>query len=377
MTQPRAPQPIRRATAPAPRAVPVANNRSTDNTPAPSNVNVDPRTSARTVRPILRARRERMLLGGDTVAGKTYAWLRRCKQDYDRTIGTSQRMPTWFVLDTDDSMPSALGEGEEFEQLYYERGGPIRPYPAFTWDESAAAVGTILKEAQRGDWIVIDLSNRLYDQAQNKVAQIRGKSLVNEKIDRAIRKQGFGAFNSDDWGMVTQIFDNVIDQLMYQTEANLIFVSHITDVVNAKNRAEKREVMVLFDQLGMKTRGAPKLPGTVDTIVILWAVKRFMKDDGGRVVGSQIARHATTLKDRGREAYSDDIYGQDFFDVFYEARRRRNNHSTTILDPVEAAALTQEARDVIVAREADLTEGTTSTDDSSDDEDDEETSEEE
>lgn len=312
-----------------------------------------------------------MLLGGDTVAGKSYAWLRRCKQDYDRTVNTGQRMPVWFVLDTDDSMPSALGEGEEFEQLYYEVGGPIKPYPAFNWDDSAAAVGTILKEAQRGDWIVVDLVNRLYDQAQGKIAKLRGKSLVNEKVDRSLRKQGFGAFNSDDWGMVTQIFDNVIDQLMYQTEANLIFVSHITDVVNAKNRAEKREVMVLFDQLGMKTRGAPKLPGMVDTIVVLWAVKKFIKDDRGKVLDAKIVRYATTLKDRGREAYSEDIFGQDFFDVFYESRRRRNNPTTTVLDPDEAAALTQEARETIAAREADFTE------DLSDDDDDEEDNEEE
>jgi hypothetical protein len=301
------------------------------------------------------------MIAGDSVSGKSYAVARKARAAFEYAQQTDTTPPKFFWHDTDDTLPTFLNPGDEFEDLLYSNGGNIYPYPAFNWDDAAAAYKAIHAQATGNDWIVIDVLNRLYDWAQLKVAQLYHIDIDDTFAQRALSKQGFGAFNADQWQLVVRIFESIINPAVFATHANLVVLSHLTEMSQTTQRPERRELMLLFDALGFKPRGAPKVPSMMDTVMILWAVRRVPRDENNRRIGSgETVRNITLLKDRGRDAREDLIYDRDAIDALF-AFRKTKHESHNVTDPKLAAEIMAHAEAVVASRSADLTDTGTDT----------------
>lgn len=302
------------------------------------------------------------MLGGDTVSGKTYAWFRRAKAEYDRCIRDNvpkDQWPKFFVLDTDDTCPKFMADGDEFDYLYYENGGNIYPYPAFSWEECAASAMKIHQTAKKGDFIVCDVINRVYEYACEAIAAHEGIDITNVLM----RKKGFGAFNPDQWLKVRNLFDSIVNLWIYHNQANLILVTHIKEMLDVKDR-ERQELLLTFDVIGFKPEGAPKLPAKMDTIVFLWASHKIPRDDGGRRQGKAYSvRYLTVLKDRGIVGFQQIIYDMDFHLGLAEVRQmqrearveRARTGESPNLTGTEGQALLDEQVAIVAERAFDKT----------------------
>lgn len=324
-----APKPVQR-TVQLPRGVPAtqAEARSGNGAAAPTNVSVGtarPRTSQ------LRDARERIQIIGDSNAGKSYAYMRKAMHDH-----AQKSTARWFVIDTDDTMPPMLQEGGEFEGLFEGDGGNVYVYPCDSWGDIVGSLHTIMRTAHKGDWIVFDVVNQAYDLCVAVVAASYGLDVQAETFRRIQSREGFGAFPAEIWQAVSVLFDGAIRQVT-ASPANVIFVQHLTDYVEQRST---REVTLMFDQIGVKPQGAKKISKISNTVVFLWTVRKILKDNNKKRIGSEIVRKLTIVKDRGKLTFADVPYDKDFFDKLAEVRAS-GIASKNITDPDEAAAVVQ------------------------------------
>jgi len=338
-------QPQRPAGSPPPRGivpgqsiVPVkAGNAVASNTVMASPTGVSARTN---IRPTLHPKREKILLLGDTVSGKSYAYMRLAAQEYQDAIDHGRKSKRFFVLDTDDTMPSFLNAGDEFDYLYCENGGNVYPYPAASWDELRDAYATIRAQAEPGDWIVFDLASRIYEMAQVLVARVKGIDLNDSTIQRAIDGKGFGGFDASAWTLVTTTFESIVKDAILNTRANILCLQHITEIIDVAGREGKREQMTLFDAIGLKPQGAPRLAGLVDTIVMVWAIRQVNRGERGVRTSAKTVRTLAVMKDRGRDLFIKAEYDRDVFIMLNELRREHiKGSSTNVVDPTETAKI--------------------------------------
>lgn len=334
-------QPIRPVSPSARPSTPVARPAAPTARPAGSaggsGISVSPDTVATKVQFGVRAARERIQLVGDSNSGKTYGYMQ---------IAEDHPESRFFVIDTDDTMSSFLNPGFEFPHLSFENGGNVYPVFAGDWDQFAAAVRLILSQAKDGDWVIVDTIGRVYDYAQMKIARARGLNVDDMTIQRGLAKKGFGAFDGDTWSLVTRTFEAGVQQLLFRAGLNLIFVSHVTDMQSDR---EKRTVLTQFDQLGIKPRGAPRIPTMVDTIIFLWLVRKITKDgETGKRVSARTARMMTIVKDRGKVSYAEEPYGDNFYEQLKQIRSEKiTRREVQIRDTDEAQTLADEVRNEI------------------------------
>lgn len=332
-------------------------------------IRVSPSAQPGLVQPSLRRPRERILVGGDTVTGKTYAYLRMALNSLRKSKEQGTYPSKFFVLDTDDKlskyMPTVYDLWEaghdlrdpqiqkdlwdlvdsganDFSVLYCGVGGNLYPYPSLTWNESSAATASILASCTREDWVVIDVVNRIYEQAQNLWAAAKQHSTVEDRLIQArlenpkSQEASFGGFDPGDWNTIQRIHNTIINPLYLGSQANLLFLSHIRAV---NEHQETREGLLLFDAIGMEPNCANALKSLMDTIVILWSRYRIPRDERKRRVGSAyVERFMTIPKDHGRAYMTTHRFGEDFWEDFQAARRVRN-YPQNIKTAEEAAGM--------------------------------------
>lgn len=292
------------------------------------------------IRPVLNPKREKILLVGDTVSGKSYAYMRLAKSEFDNAQESSRQPKRFFILDTDDTMPSFLNDGDEFDYLYSGNGGNVYPYPSANWDELRDAYATIRAQAEPGDWIVFDLASRVYDMAMGLVAKIKGLDLSNVTLQRAMDGKGFGAFDASAWNLVTTTFESVIKDAMLMTRSNILCLQHITEIIDVPGREGKREQMLLFDSIGLKPKGAPTIAGMADTVMMLWAIRQINRGERNVRLNARTVRSLAVLKDRGRDMFLRADYDRDAFTMLNELRASTmRGSSTNVTDPTEATKL--------------------------------------
>lgn len=283
--------------------------------------NIDPSTVTKTVSPGLQSVRERILLAGDTNAGKSYTYMRMAQLEFERAKAEGTVPANFYIIDTDNTTPTFLSPGFEFEQLYFGNGGNVFPYSSNDWETTAASFADIYGKAKVGDWIVFDVINRMYDQAQTLVAESMGISSVQQAaFDRASTKAGFGAFGTDGWMQVRRVHDAVMNKAVYQSPANLLCVSHVAETVDSR---EKREVLFAFDSIGMKPAGSPRVPGMLNSIIMLWNELKITRGEKNRRTGAEQLRHLTVVKDRGRTCNVDRVYEGDAWTEFLAIRQEK------------------------------------------------------
>tara|TARA_Y100000310_G_scaffold253045_1_gene259835 strand:+ start:1037 stop:1894 length:858 start_codon:yes stop_codon:yes gene_type:complete len=210
--------------------------------------------------------------------------------------------PNFYVIDTDDTCPTAIGPGEEFEYLSWENGGPIIPLPCEDWQETASQAKYALEEAKEGDWIIVDVMNRVYDFAQLEIGDRKDINIDDATVTRGLNGQGFGAFEGNVWNLVSRVHDSVFNRLMFSTPAHVLMLAHITDIV--VERGEKRERMVMFENVGVRPRGRGVVAEIAQTVVIIWTTQDVPMDGGKRKKRgshqSKTDRHIYVTKDRGK-----------------------------------------------------------------------------
>jgi hypothetical protein len=263
------------------------------------------------------------LLAGDSITGKSTAWLEMAQQEF--TAGSGVR---FFVLDTEDGLGAYLDEDGPYAHLYFEEeNGNVYPYTTLSWEEIAGSTHDIFanQRPRRGDWVIIDVADRMYDYAQliiSEQPQLAMGNLDDTVVSRGLNKQGFGAFDGGDWNLVSRTHDSVMNELM-ATEANIMALVHVTDYV--VNR-EKRTTQVMFDSVGVKPRGRPTLPSIMDTVCVIWSRQHIpMNERGQRQKGakSYTERMMFVGKDRGKSFQVIDRFDLSFWDKLKEIRAKK------------------------------------------------------
>ena len=352
MSQP--PQPLARTpkTAPVPlaRATPMANNSPTSPGGAPK---IDMETlGAGMIRPGLNAPREKILLAGDTNSGKSFAYVQEAERCFIKEADLEPEKRTkFYMIDTDDTAPKYFAEGRSYAHLYFENGGNVYPFYVDSWPTFARAANYITREAKRGDWIIVDLASSAYAMAQEFIANLKGLNLDDEVVKRmsawspGARKQGFGAFDGDTWGLVSRTYEASMRPLVNNSRgAHFVGLAHVTDMQTEAKR-ETREPILLFDQLGMKPSGVGKLTKLVDTAIVLWSARPMNED--GKSSSPVIVRNMTLVKDRDEACH----YTRPFTDCFVDLKvfRRTITKTANIVDPVAAEQINEAARNAFQA----------------------------
>ena len=298
-------------------------------------------------KPGLRPIREKILLAGESLSGKSWAWVQIAQemfeQDKSRPAAQKRRL---FLIDTDDASQKFLTPGEDFAHLYFEAGGPVYPVYAGTFAESAAAVHYVLQQAKRpSDWVVIDVANRWNDQAQEFVAASQNKDLETLWWERAASNQGFGAFNPNQWNSAKRAHDALVMPLIYQCPANVLFLTHISQYVTFR---EKTPIRSIFDWIGAKPEARDSISKLVDTILFVWGQPVTINEKEGT---SFIRRQIAVAKDRGQPYAIITDYDKNFYqklrDVRAEGHKPENATPEIIalLEQQQAAAAAKEAVD--------------------------------
>ena len=295
-------------------------------------------------KPGLRPRREKILLCGESLAGKSWAWAQIAQEmfdhDKDRTPGQRRRL---FLIDTDDTAQKFLGPDEPFEHLYFDNGGNIFPVSASTFPESASAIHYVLQQANRPtDWVVVDVVNRWNDQAQEMVATQQNKQLDDLWWQRSLEGAGFGAFNPNQWNAAKRAHDALLQPLIYQCPSNILLLTHIAQYVEFR---EKSPVRSMFDTIKAKPEARDSVSKLVDTITFVWSEPVKVNDNE-----SYMRRRIYVAKDRSQPYNILEDYDKNFLTKMKEIRaigKMPENATPEIIAAVEAIQKEKEAAEQI------------------------------
>jgi hypothetical protein len=312
-------KPVTSTKSSGPKRVSATTSRSPAQSQSGSPVVIAPESYAPT-QPHLLDPRESILLCGDSFAGKSFAWAMIAQRLYDEDAEKpADKRRKVFVIDTDNTTAKFLGPGYEFAHLYYQNGGNVYPFPATNYDESAGAVSYIMKNHKQNDWVAVDVVSRWNDQTRQFIGARKGIVVEDARVERGIRGLGFGEFDPNTWNLVNITHDTLLGRLVYSCKANLLLLTHITDYVDTR---ENREVMVLFDQVGVKPEGRKTIYKLVDTVIFIWSQRFIQRDERNRrrSTGHYTRRRLSVVKDRGEPYNISEDYDKFFLDKLQEIR---------------------------------------------------------
>jgi hypothetical protein len=298
-------------------------------------------TSAKMGRPSLREKRERILLMADPNAGKSYVYMRMAAIEYAKESnwadeGDTRKYtgPRFWVFDFDDTAPTFMEDGEEFDYLYFERGGNVYPFPCDDWEMTVMGFNYMRSYWRRGDYIVFDVINRLYEMSQELIAGVSGVNIDEQTVARIMRGRGFGAFEPNQWNAVARSFLSVYKRCE-DSPCHILALSHMTEIVRAR---DKRTILSQFDQLGMRPQAPKQAIQDANTIIALW-VMRDIEDKRKANSSATTVRYMTVLKDRGKPCYYTKPYDFDMYEQLKRERLNPANKGINITDPNEVARI--------------------------------------
>lgn len=287
--------------------------------------------------------KEKILLSGDTTSGKTFAYMRLCLKLTIAALEAEKDPPRFFVIDTDAATNKMIGPGFEFESLSFTNGGPMYTFPAYTYEEQLKALNTIINKykPQQGDWIVVDLISRVYDQTLHYVARSEGMEIDQAAFDKLKAGKGFGAFESGQWNMVNRAYFSFMNTLVLGSPANILATAHVQDMIDAAGW-ERREQLALYDAIGIRPDGHKRTTAFFDTAIVLWAKRVIQRDERKRRIGAaKTVRMMWIAKDRDSATAEETEFGTDAFDVLFDWRKEKINRTAvpegaTLIDKLKA-----------------------------------------
>lgn len=242
-----------------------------------------------------RVLRERILVEGMKGTGKTFHLLKLARYCLKQGNGAVFR-----IVDTDDSYYRMLET--EFPDLIPEEGGNVYVYPVYEWPEYVEAKNILLKEAQQGDWNVIDMADNAWKAVQSYfVAEVFKKDIGDyflmarkelaahgDKTAKGKEARNLQPMKGwTDWVVINAMYDSFMLPIIYKGKAHLYMTTGV-DVVSKDDDEDTRD---LYGPFGVKPRGQKNLAHQVHT--------EFLFQQGDRQGKWEI----TTIKDRGRRQY--------------------------------------------------------------------------
>lgn len=241
------------------------------------------------------ARRERLLIFGPEGAGKSRtrcslaAWLRR--------TGSPSRM---YVLDS-DMASEAMADG--FEDFYTNTD----VYDSYEWHEFKDGLAKSQSDSDptRHDWLVVDTADRAWQAVQDwyqeevverdveqwVIDHARMLENASSEKERALARQHP---LSGEWGMNWFYVNNLYQKWfmpVIRWRGHVMLIAHEKKLVREGDRADDRELQMLYAKVGMRPEGQKGLSLPMHTILRLTdSVDPRGKHD----------RRITTVKDRER-----------------------------------------------------------------------------
>ena len=303
--------------------------------------------SMQTLMPMLGVDRERILICGDSWAGKSFAWLqiaqRMFEEDKERSIAQRRKV---FVVDTGNAAVKFLGDGREFDHLYFRNDGNVYPFTANTYKEYGGSVRYILENARGTDWVALDTIGQLNEYAQHEVAKIKSAQLADIRVS----KDSFGGFEPSEWNMVKRFHDSIINALDTECKSHLLFLAHIAPYIEFHAK-KKPIVLAMFDEVGMKPDARESVYKLADTVLFVWT--RTVTVQSGK---NYKKRSIFVLKDRGEPYDIEDIYDMNVIEKLIEIRGK--SIRPTNATPEIIAAIKEQERLDAEALEAEAIEPT-------------------
>lgn len=232
--------------------------------------------------------RERIMAYGAPGVGKSFMWLDILEAYYQ----SGDRDTHFYIIDSDFGVTKLLEEGYQ----HLEDAGMMTVYNPYDFPGMIHASREIRSAAKKGDWIVLDLADQAWDEAQLfYTGEVYGKEPLDYFIQmrkEVVAKKGkdkraYGGMEGTDWQFVNKIYHEFESALVLKSLANVFVVcgEKKLDPDRGASVADMRE----YRSVGrMAPKGQKGLAHRMDTI--FYMTKRV---DGQRVV--------TMTKDRGRE----------------------------------------------------------------------------
>lgn len=231
--------------------------------------------------------------------GKSTAW--KTIAEYEHKTDSEAK---FYVIDTDgDAAERLLSSSPDLTN--------VTVYRASDWETFREASKDVRAKAELGDWVVVDLADRVWKFVQNYYArkvflsadEDESEYLLKLRADWEGEKKGkkpMSTIEGWDWGFVNNLYDSHFLPLILNTPAH-VFVA--TEMADYSDDLEKDKVKrMMFGKIGVRMTGQKSLPYQVATIL-------FLEITGGK-------RTITTVGDRdgvsGQRQYLDKVEMQDF-----------------------------------------------------------------
>ena len=243
-------------------------------------------------------RRERILVYGGFKVGKSYCWL-DIANTYYKAGNTDVH---FYVIDTDFGVPKMLDEG--FGHL--EDAEMLTVYSTLEFPELMKASKEIHRKAKKGDWIVIDMLEYGWTEAQRFYTEgVFGDSMENYFLQmrkQVVAKGGkdaraYGGYEGTDWNFISRIYKEWEFPLTMKSPANVFAVTGERKLDGGRGDAPEK-IKQYKDAGGMAPVGQKGIGHRFDTLA------RMTKRANGQ-------RQLTVVGDRGRE------------DTFWDPRESR------------------------------------------------------
>ena len=245
--------------------------------------------------------KEKILLLASSNAGKTYQALWYIYH----TIKAGKKA---FVFDCDDGMAKIGREVSPFTEIADSPN--LHFQTVYSWEDMHDAADRMRKLTfQRGDLIVTEMVNYLWDWAQAQYSGDRFKQSVVEHHQDILEKGKnvqFGGFDGRaDWPEIKRYYFDVL-MAPFSTPANMLWTAGAKDLTPM----DKESVKSMFEGIGVRNEGQRDVHYQVDTIVYLQYDRRSGE------------REWTTVKDRGGRSLLEDMTlseGEDLWEMYYSA----------------------------------------------------------
>jgi hypothetical protein len=231
--------------------------------------------------------------------GKSTAW--RAIAQYEKATGSEA---TFYVIDTDGDAAERLLSGcPDLDNIKLLR--------AKNWETWKIASRIAKEEAGEGDWIVIDLADRVWKMVQNYYTRMvhhrdaldDAEYLLHLRAQWEGERKGAQKRSSTegwDWGYINGLYDASMLPLILDTPAHVYLTTEQADYQADLEQDKAKRMM--FGKIGVKMTGQKSLPYQVATIL------HFDVMAGKRVI--------TTVGDRdgptGPRAYLEKAEMKDF-----------------------------------------------------------------
>jgi len=234
------------------------------------------------------SRRERILIYGNYKLGKSTCWLDIANAYYEAG-DTDVR---FYIVDTDFGAGKLLDEGYE----HLTNSGMLTIYNPLDFSEMLASTKEIYKKAVKGDWIVLDMIEHGWTEAQQYYMQgVFGSepedyflAMRQEVVAKGGKdKRAYGGFEGTDWNFVSKIYYQWELPLSMKSPANVLAVAG-EKKLDADRGASPDQIKQYKNVSGMAPSGQKGIGHRFDTIL-----RMTMRANGQREI--------TMAGDRGRQ----------------------------------------------------------------------------